>query len=468
MRASTFPILTTLLAALPLAAQDAAADYQRLRNKVLAENGQRHLQLGSWARDQGLVPQATSEFLLAVEVAEGKNPGAITVLGLMRKLDESFWTQRKKRPSRALLDEFDKRAKRALRDDRNGRFEVARLADVRKLEVEALRDFRALVGDDDDALQVDNKGRIVLDVGTVPEGISARILANAVKIDQRSYLRDEELRGLPDAANIHERESPELRVRGTIPAEKVADLHALGQALLPHLEERLGGRPTKRVNVFVFGARAEYAAYLAANALQRFERSGGFADYVPQQAIVCAEGCDEAQLRGLFLHELTHLYDYQFAPASLPSWYAEAFAESIGGPGAYKWQSGRLELTGRMSAEQRQKLAAGLDGFSLRDLVAADVGTLWATDAEKARRFYVEAWGVLEFLRTGAGESVAARFAAWEALCRGKALGAKPREPGAKRQYPNAAEARQVFEDMFGPQLQELQRDFVAWAREAR
>ncbi|HZN39906.1 MAG TPA: hypothetical protein VFD82_13935 [Planctomycetota bacterium] len=464
----TSPILTTLLAALPLTAQDAAVDYQKMRTKVLAENGQRHLQLGSWARDQGLVPQATAEFLLAVEVAEGKNPGAITVLGIMRKLDEGFWTQRKKRPSRALLDEFEKRARRAVRDDREGRFKFAHFAHVRKLEVEALRDFRALIGDDDAALQVDDKGRIVLDVGTVPEEISARILDKAVKIDERRYPRDEELRGLPDAATIHERESPGLRVRGTIPQEQVADLHALGLALLPHLEDRLGGRPVQRVKVFVFGARAEYAAYLAANAMQRFERSGGFADYVPQQAIVCAEGCNEADLRGLFLHELTHLYDYQFAPASLPSWYAEAFAETFGGNGAYRWQDGRLEITGRMPAEQRQKLAAGLDNFSLRELLAGDVGTLWAADAERARRFYVESWGLLEFLRFGAGESVAARFAAWEALCRGKALGAKPREPGAKRQYPNATEARQVFEGMFGAQLQELQRDFLAWARDVR
>jgi hypothetical protein len=461
-------VLTTLLAALPLTAQDAAADYQRLRTKVLAENGQRHLQLGSWARDQGLVPQATAEFLLAVEVAEGKNPGAITVLGIMRKLDESFWTQRKKRPSRALLDEFDKRARRALRDDREGRFKVAHLAHVRKLEVEALRDYRALVGDEDEALQVDDKGRIVLDVGTVPEEISARILANAVKIDQRSYPRDEELRGLPDAATIHECDSPGLRVRGTIPAEQIADLHALGQALLPHLEERLGGRPAQRVRVFVFGTRAEYAAYLAANALQRFEHSGGFADYVPQQAIVCAEGCDETRLRGLFLHELTHLYDYQFAPASLPSWYVEAFAETVGGPGAWRWQNGRFEVTGRMSAELRQMLAASLDGFSLRELLTTDVGALWAADPDRARRFYVLAWGVLEFLRFGAGENVAGRFAAWESMCRGKAVGAKPREPGAKRQSPNAAEARQLFEDMFGAQLEDLQRAFVAWARDAR
>lgn len=464
----TFPVLTALLATLPLAAQDPAADYQRMRTKVLAESGQRHLQLGSWARDQGLVPQATAEFLLAVEVAEGKNPGAITVLGLMRKLDESFWTQRKKRPSRAQLDEFDKRARRAVRDDRKGRLEFAHLAHVRKLQVEALRDYRALIGDEDEALQVDDKGRIVLDVGTVPEEVSARILEKAVTIDQRRYQRDEELRGLPDAANIHERESAGLRVRGTIQAEQIADLHALGQALLPHLEERLAGRPVQRVKVFVFGTRAEYAAYLAANALQRFERSGGFADYVPQQAIVCAEDCDEAGLRGLLLHELTHLYDWQIAPASMPNWYVEAFAESFGGSGAYRWQNGRLELTGRMSPEQRQKLAAGLDGFSLRELLDADVGALWAADAERARRFYVEAWGLLEFLRFGAGEGVAGRFAAWEAMCRGKALGAKPREPGQKRQYPNAAEARQLFDDMFGPQLPELQRSFVAWARDSR
>lgn len=463
----TLRILIALLgSAALLAAQDAArTEFERQRTRALAENGQRHLQLGSWARDQGLVPQATAQFLLAVEVAEGKNPGAIQVLGIMRSLDERFWTARRERPGRALLDQFEKRARRALREDREARWKVAKFASGRKLDVEALREYRALVGVVGDALEVDAKGRIVLDVGTVPEDVSARILAETVTIDERRCPKDETTVGLPDAANVHERATPELRVRGTIAPERIADLHALGTALMPLIEERIGGRPVERVRVFVFATRAEYAAYLAANALQRFERAGGFADYGPQQAIVCAEECDERGLRGLFLHELVHLFDYQVSPTALPSWYAEAFAESIAGPGAFRWHEGRLELGGAMAAEQRRALADGIDGFDLRALVSADVGVLWAQDAVRARRFYVEARGLLEFLRTGAGDRVAGRFAAWEAMCRGKALGARPRAPGEKPAYPDAREARQLFEDMFGGEFATLQAAFVAWAR---
>lgn len=459
--------LTFALVTLHVTAQGSAlAEYEQLRTRALAENGQRHLRLGSWARDQGLVPQATAEFLLAVEVAEGQNPGAITVLGIMRSLDDRFWTGRKQHPSRALLDAYDKRAKKARREDQAARIQVARFADSRKLEQQALRDYRALIGDIDEPLEVDAKGRIVLDVGTVPADLSAKILAQAVQVEAKQYLRDEALAGLPAAATIHERVSAELRTRGTLPAERIDDLHALGQALLPGLEEQVGGRPVQRVQVFVFGKRAEYAAYLAANVLQRFGNASGFADYGAQQAVVCAEGLDDTQLQGLFLHELAHLYDYQVAPSALPSWYREAFAESIGGPGAWRWQDGKLQLGGTMAAAHRARLKADLDKFSLRELLDADVGALFVSDVERAKRFYVEAWGLLEFLRHGAGKEVADRFGAWEAMCRGKALGAGPRQPGKRERTLDERESREAFVRLFGDQLHALERDFRDWVRD--
>jgi hypothetical protein len=459
-------MLVLVLPVLPALAQDGAlAEYDKLRSKALAENGQRHLRLGSWARDQGLVPQATAEFLLAVEVAEGQNPGALTVLGIMRSLDDRFWTERKKRPSRALLDAYDKRARKARKEDHAARLKLARFADARKLEDQALQEYRALLGDIDEPIEVDGKGRIVLEVGTVPADLSAKILAQTVQVEAKQYLKDAALAGLPDAATIHERVSPELRLRGTLPAERIEDLHALGQALLPHLEERIGGRPVQRVQVFVFATRAEYATYLAANAMQRFTNASGFADYGAQQAIVCAEGCDDVRLRGLFLHELAHLYDYQVAPSALPSWYREAFAESLGGPGAYDWRDGKLLLGGAMAPAQRERLRAGIDTFSLRALLDADVGTLFVTDVARAHRFYLEAWGLLEFLRGGAGTATAARFEAWEAMCRGKALGAGARQPGKRDRVLDEREARAAFERLFGGDLDTLERDFKAWVQ---
>ncbi len=464
MRHRLLAALTFVLSVVPVTAQGSAlAEYEQLRTKALAENGQRHLRLGSWARDQGLVPQATSEFLLAVEVAEGKNPGAITVLGIMRSLDDRFWTERKQRPSRALLDAYEQRAKKAQKEDHAARLKYAKFAATRKLEDQALRDYRALIGEVDEALEVDAKGRIVLDGGTVPADLSAKLLAQAVRVEEKQYLRDEALAGLPDATPIHERASPELRIRGTLPAERIVDLHCIGQALLPQLEQRCGGRPVQRVQVFVFALRAEYATYLAANAMQRFTNAGGFADYGAQQAIVCAEGCDDVALRGLFLHELAHLYDYQVAPTALPSWYREAFAESIGGPGAYEWQDGKLQLGGVMSAAHRARLKQDLDKFSLRELLDADVGALWVSDVGRAQRFYLEAWGFLEFLRNGAGKETADRFEAWESMCRGKALGAGLRQPGKRERVLDEGEARAAFVRLFGDRLHELERDFRDW-----
>lgn len=464
MRSLPLAFLTLALPIAELAAQNRAYDeFQKRKTKALAENGQRHLRLGSWARDQGLVPQATAEFLLAVEVAEGRNPGAITVLGIMRSLDEAFWTTRRTRPSRALLDSYDKRAKRARRQDHVERLKLAWFAYQRKLEDEALREYRSLVGDIDDALEIDGKGRIVLEVGTVPADLSAKILAQAVEIEDRQYLADDTLKGLPDPSTVREETSPELRVRGTLPEDRIQDLHALGLALLPHLEEQIGGRPVQRVQVFVFGKRAEYAAYLAAHALQRYANASGVADYNAQQAVVCAEGFDEEQLRGLFLHELVHLYDYQVAPTALPSWYREAFAESIGGPGAYRWDNGALALGGEMSPGHLQILKDRIDGFALRELLDADAGMLFAQDAERARRFYLEAWAFLAYLRGHAGEDVAERFAVWEAMCRGKALGAQPRQPGKRERLLDESDAREAFTRMFGGDLEELESGFLAW-----
>ncbi len=458
-----------LLAILPipsLAAQGQAREaWEKQRRKVLAENGQRHLRLGSWARDRGLVAQATAEFLLAVEVAEGENPGAVQVLGIMRSLDERFWTRKRERPGKRLLDLYHDRATRALRDDREARYRLATQAHRRKLDDVALREFAALVRGRDEALELDDRGRIVLDVGAVPDDVSARLLAETVAVDDRRYARDEATRGLPDGAAVHERQSDTLRVRGTLPSERLDDLFVLGEALLPHLEQRFAGRPVQRVKVFVFATRAEYAGYLAAHAMQRYRNAAGFADYGAQQAIVCAEGADEDGLRGLLLHELAHLYDHQIAPAVLPSWYCEALAQSIGGPGAWRFEDGALELPGRMSPAERDRLAAGIDGFSLRRLLAADAGALFEQDVARAHRFYVEAWGLLEFLRTAAGDGVAARFAVWEDMCRGRAVGAAPKQPGGAARTRDAAEARELFDDMFGPQLDELERAFVAWVR---
>ncbi|MCK5941108.1 MAG: hypothetical protein KAI24_03985 [Planctomycetes bacterium] len=467
MRPRLLLVLAVLAPALAVAAQSKAlAEFEKRRTRALAENGQRHLRLGSWARDAGLVPQATAEFLLAVEVAEGKNPGALKVLGIMRSLDERFWTKRRERPTRRLLALYEKKARKALQEDRKERFAVAKYAHGRKLGEQALREFRAIAATTEGPLVVDDRGRIVLDVGKVPAEVSAKLLEKTVAVDEQRYLADEATAGLPDGAAVHEHASDGLRVRGTLPKQRLADLHALGEALLPQLEAIVGGRPVQRVKVFVFATRAEYATYLATRAMQSYRAAGGFADYGSQQAIVCAEGCDEDGLRGLFLHELAHLFDYQVAPAAFPSWYREALAESVGGRGAWRWVDGALTIDGRMSKARRAELAAGIDDFSLPRLLQEDAGALFASDAGRAHRFYVEAWGLLEFLRHHAGDNVASRLQTWENMCRGKAAGASPRSEAERRSARlDEREAREMFEAMFGSQLDELQRGFVDWVR---
>src|SRR5262245_4577833 len=104
------------------------ADFHKVRTRELAEAGQRHLQLGSWARDRRLVPQATAQFLRAVEVSQGTNPNAVTVLNLMRSYGDAFWKGKREHPPKALLNEFERRSAAVELKTRKAHVELAQRA----------------------------------------------------------------------------------------------------------------------------------------------------------------------------------------------------------------------------------------------------------------------------------------------------------------------------------------------------
>ena len=59
-------------------------DHEQLVLNELQAIGKRHLDIGLWARDIGIVPQATTQILRADAASQGKHPGARTVLNVMR------------------------------------------------------------------------------------------------------------------------------------------------------------------------------------------------------------------------------------------------------------------------------------------------------------------------------------------------------------------------------------------------
>jgi hypothetical protein len=251
---------------------------------------------------------------------------------------------------------------------------------------------------------------------------------------------------------LYEHRSEALVVRSDLGAARCESLQALGSALLPHLEERLEGTSARQLVLLVFGKRADYDAYLKSLGIE--SAGAGLADYRTFQTIVCAEGLGEASLYALVLHELSHLFFFGTAPAAMPDWFAEGFAETFGGEGTFGWD-GRTLTTGGLMERDRIAAARRVPP-PLRDLLAADAEALWRTDRDAALRFYAQAWAFQRFLRSPDcrwRES----FEAFEAHCRGAVLGAAAGKPADRRP------AQAVFDALFAGELDTMEREFHAW-----
>lgn len=449
-----------LLTALAAAAQSRAADYEKRRMATLAEAGQRHLRLGSWARDQGLVPQATAQFLRAVEICEGENPGAATVLGIMRGHGDAFWTQRRKQPSKALLAEFDKRAASAESKNKKDHLELAqraRSAELGPQEREHYRKVLELGGE----LERDDKGVWRIE-GKKIDGELAEWLKGQTRDDQQGRPVFEAAgSAAPRLQGLVVHEDEVLQVRTDLPGDAAAQLHALGTALLPHLRERLDGAPTRRLVLTVFSKHADYVAYLLARDLGGHTAAAGLADYGTFQTLVTAERADgtmweAADLHAIVLHELAHLYFFGVAPAVMPDWYAEGFAESFGAQGSFVWDGKALTLGQKMSAHRLAALREGV--VPLRQLVDMRAAALLARDRDKGLAFYAQCWALQHFLRQP-DCAWNDRFAFFEAKCRGQALGA----PEGGQRAPNPVPASVEFSKLFGEDLDKLDAAFRAW-----
>jgi hypothetical protein len=457
-----FPLLAlvALVASLGAASANAAQDpYLNKRRQVLNDAGQRHLDLGLWCRDRGLVPQATAELLAAVEASERQHMGATTVASYMRNLDDGFWKKRRKSPSASIITAYEKRAAKVRTADQKDRLKLAKLAWKRKMKREAEAEYEAILRAINAPLKFDNMGNLILEGAKVPPELSKAFRTRSVQINGQLYLRDALLDLVPDITAVHEVESTELRVRGNLPAVQLRELHAIAVALFPHLETALHAKPGRKLHLFIFPDRKSYDAYLDGISQAAYKNASGMAQRQGLLAVICAEGFDAQSLQALALHELTHLYTYATSRAVMPSWYSEGFAEIYGGQGTFTWDGSTLTPGGRLAEFRLAPLRDPATRYTIQQILDADALNLFATDKQRALNFYVQSWALVKFLRQQAEPELRRRFTEWEEISNGAALGAQFNNYWSRNVKP----ANELFLEMFAKDLDQLEIAYQSW-----
>ncbi len=438
----------------------AKAEFPARKRKVLIEAGHRHLKLGVWCRDKGLNSQAAMEFLQAVEVAEHQHPGAKKVLNIMRGYGDAFWQKRRKSFPKGLLSNYEKRLEKVVQKNAKERLGLAKWATEFGLE-EGELEFRALVALKDAPLEFDKKERIKIADGSVPKELSKAIREEAIKINDRLWLRDEFLALLPDVEAIQEVETERIRVRTTGSIEQAQQVLDACTALLPVLAKDTGGQPTERLQVFLFSKEGAYAAYLTASGMTQFQNAKGFAKSSSRTAYLNTFAMSDEDVRALALHEVTHLFVFGFTRTRMPDWYNEGFAETYGGQGCHTVGGAKFEFHQVMVPHRLARLRSGQGIMPLKDLLTANALSLRA-NPEQGLDFYAQSWAFLRFLRTGAGDDVRKKFELWEAICRGKALGAVLDKP---TESANVLPAQALFAELFESDLVTLEADFLIFLK---
>jgi hypothetical protein len=447
------------------------ADYKKRVERHYVEAAQAYVDIAWWGRKVGLVPQATTLFLRAKEAGQGRHQMADNLVSWMNSLGDGFWRVKPKRPARHHVVECARRVRVADKQTRKSHLQVAQLA----IGVAAEADARAhcqqalRLGAE---IEVQKDGTFKLDSLLLPEALAKWLQEQTVATASgERVFESAAAAGGPRLEGLHEHKDEQLIVRTDLGAERAKSLHELGSALLPYLEDRLDGAPSRPLVLLVFAKRDAYAAYLKSLGVD--SAASGLAEYGSFQTIVCAEGKADPELHALALHELSHLFFWGAAPAAMPDWYAEGFAETFGGQGTFKWDGKELALGGVMERHRLEPLLK--EPMPLGDLLAGDAEALWATDAGKALRFYTAAWAFQRFLRS---VSCPWRedFARWEARCRGTVLGnqsgqgggaagGKPPGLGATARYGDRKPAQALVQEMFGKQLPEIDKAFQEFVK---
>jgi hypothetical protein len=373
----------------------------------------------------------------------------------MRGYGDAFWKRDRKKPPRSLLADYERRAAELTRRARKAHADLARRAGKARLLEPSQQHWLAVLRLGGELEFEPKSGAWKLDGQSLPPELGEWLQQQTTKVGERRVFEAAGAKA-PRLAGLVEHKSERLVVRTDLGSERAAQLHALATALLPHLQERLDGAPTRPLVLVVFGKRADYTAYLEACGMGRWAVASGLAEYGTFQTLVCAEGKADDDLHALVLHELTHLFFFGTAPATMPDWYAEGFAESFGGQGTFSWDGKTLTVGGLMRKDRIAAVQAA--PLPLRELLAGDAVALFAQGHEPAMKFYAQSWALQRFLLQPKGPW-RDRFLHFEAQCRGAVLGAAQ----GQQRFGDPAPAQAVFERLFGPDLDQIEAAFKAW-----
>ena len=464
---SWLPVGLVCMAALPAQAgkERKLAEFQKDRELHHVEAAQAYVEIGWWARKVGLATQATTMFLRAKEAGQGRHFMADQLVEMMRNFGDGFWKQKRKRPPRQLVLECERRIRVADKRVRKSHLEVARVAVAADKEGDARVHCSAALKLGAE-LEVDKSGKYRIDGLAIPDALAKWLQDQTVATaaGQRVF-ESGAAAGGPRLEGLHEHRDERLIVRTDVGAEQAKAWHALGSALLPHLQERLDGAPSRSLVLLVFQKRATFDDYL--RSLRIESHAAGLAEYGTFQTIVCAEGRDEAQVQALVLHELSHLYFWGTAPAAMPDWYAEGFAESFGGQGTFAFDGKALTIGAPMAAHRLEDLKK--TPMTVAELLTGDAEDLWRDDPAKALRFYSASWALQRFFLDPACRWHEA-FTEWEDKCRGAVLGAADPLVGEvaaapPRRLGDPTPARNLFQTMFGKDLPAIETAFAAFVQ---
>lgn len=421
--------------------------YEKLAREAGEEAGKRHLALAAWCEGKGLVRQAWDHYQFAAELSRDKVRGK--ALDALSRFDpkpaKNGGVRLQYRDKLREMNFLDRKDRKKLAD-----FAFAKGTD---LEKEALALYRKLVLENDKIPAFDREGRLVLDVGTVPEPVSTNLrqAQGFIAVNRGLCLRTPFLKSLPFIRSVYMEESDAFRVFTRLSADEAKEMHRLGEALLSHLERDFMDRTDRALTLFLFHDRAAYEHYCDAAGFPFYKNSDGFTHPGHSASVVCTrnpagEELSPLHVRCLLLHEIVHQFHAGIAPSQMPAWYEEGLAETYGGPDTFTWERGGLSVKGMIAPYRIAPLKEPGGLIDLKELLTLTARAVAEADRAETFRFYTQSWAFLRYMRLGAGQEAATSFRSWEERCRAEGL------------EPSSAQA--LFMELFGKDLEDLEKGF--------